>query len=361
MACSEARLEANRRNAQLSTGPKTEAGKAVARGNALKDGFTGKGIVMPPPMKADFEFEYAQWAKDYQPTNIEEESLLKTLALASARIIPLHNELNRLEETNRERELECGAIERTAAVQHWYRRLSSNPALALAEIQRTSTGCRWLAERWEAFEFGLEDGGCRWSDDDLKRLLDLLGIPHEERHFSKKARDFENLSKRAKAGDATAHADLLERVAGQRRRLVHEGDRLERGHETFTREMMISGKHVDMSPAMLRLRRLEAANAQTYYRCLALFKKLRAAAAPKPAIKQPDPPKPPPPPPPARKPATLPTSSQRIDPLLMDPDEYLAILTDRLKKKSDDRANETRNVVNGVYMNITAAAPHTRG
>ena len=31
-------LEANRRNAQLSTGPRTEQGKAIARMNALKHG-----------------------------------------------------------------------------------------------------------------------------------------------------------------------------------------------------------------------------------------------------------------------------------------------------------------------------------
>ena len=117
---------------------------------------------------------------------------------------------------------------------------------------------------------------------------------------------------------------------------------------------------------MMRLRRLEAANTQTYYRCLALFQKLRAAgapaAAPKPTVKQPEPPNPPPPPTPAWKPATLPTGSQGLDPLLMeDPDEYLAIITDRLRKRREDRASGASNVVNGVYMNITAAAPNTRG
>jgi hypothetical protein len=35
---SQARINANKRNAQKSTGPKTEAGKARARFNALKDG-----------------------------------------------------------------------------------------------------------------------------------------------------------------------------------------------------------------------------------------------------------------------------------------------------------------------------------
>jgi hypothetical protein len=36
MYCSEARLAANRRNAALSTGPKTLEGKAKSRANSLK-------------------------------------------------------------------------------------------------------------------------------------------------------------------------------------------------------------------------------------------------------------------------------------------------------------------------------------
>jgi hypothetical protein len=47
VATSDARIEANRKNAQLSTGPKTPEGKAVCRQNALKNGLTGEGIVLP--------------------------------------------------------------------------------------------------------------------------------------------------------------------------------------------------------------------------------------------------------------------------------------------------------------------------
>lgn len=40
-----AQLEANRRNAQRSTGPRTEAGRARAAQNAVKHGFTGRLLV----------------------------------------------------------------------------------------------------------------------------------------------------------------------------------------------------------------------------------------------------------------------------------------------------------------------------
>jgi hypothetical protein len=38
-------IAANQLNAQKSTGPKTDEGKAISRGNALKHGFAGSGIV----------------------------------------------------------------------------------------------------------------------------------------------------------------------------------------------------------------------------------------------------------------------------------------------------------------------------
>ena len=42
---SAAQLEANRRNAQHSTGPRTSAGKSRSSQNAVKHGFTGRLLV----------------------------------------------------------------------------------------------------------------------------------------------------------------------------------------------------------------------------------------------------------------------------------------------------------------------------
>ena len=44
---SERKIEANRRNAQRSTGPKTEEGKDKVRLNALKHGLCAETIVLP--------------------------------------------------------------------------------------------------------------------------------------------------------------------------------------------------------------------------------------------------------------------------------------------------------------------------
>ena len=44
---SERKLQANRANAKHSTGPRTEAGKAVARRNALKHGILSRSLNLP--------------------------------------------------------------------------------------------------------------------------------------------------------------------------------------------------------------------------------------------------------------------------------------------------------------------------
>lgn len=365
MACSAARLEANRRNALLSTGPRTEAGKAVSRCNALKDGFTGEGKVMPPAIKAEYDREYARWSDHYQPVGIEEESLVKILALTQSRMIPMQDEIERLGEQNRRYELDCGEGERRSSVQRWYRRLPDDPGLAVAEMIRTSIGCRWLAARWEALEFGLADGRCKWKDDDLKRIFDLIGIPADERHLSPAVHDFESLYKKIKADDAdadaeakaAAHAQLLELVAGYRRELINEADRLESGHETYIREITENGRHVDLSPAMMRLRRLDAANLRTFTRCLEQLRKLRAVA-PVPVasvVPKPEPPKPEPPRP-------QPPAASREVPRRPGLDYRTASAAEIWKAfKAELEESVMSGLDDDVHMDIVAAAPGTRG
>src|SRR5262245_46217565 len=76
---SDARIAANRRNAQLSTGPKTAAGKAVSRLNGLKHGRRSKVLCMPVlPQEDPKELErlVAQFVRDGRPASAMERSLL---------------------------------------------------------------------------------------------------------------------------------------------------------------------------------------------------------------------------------------------------------------------------------------------
>jgi hypothetical protein len=69
---SEKQLEANRRNAQLSTGPKTEAGKARCAMNAGKDPLTGQVHIMTAEDRIAFNAFSARLTKDYDPRGEQE-------------------------------------------------------------------------------------------------------------------------------------------------------------------------------------------------------------------------------------------------------------------------------------------------
>jgi len=77
---SGARLAANRENAQKSTGPRTDEGKAKTRFNSVKHGLTGATILFTNPADAQ---RYNQHSFDYQhlyqPVGPEENSLVQSI------------------------------------------------------------------------------------------------------------------------------------------------------------------------------------------------------------------------------------------------------------------------------------------
>src|SRR5713226_8115722 len=75
-----AKLAANRRNAQKSTGPRTPEGKARVRLNALKHGLTAKQAPITPEEAAEFDTLLADFRSDLRPTNPLEDSRVLEIA-----------------------------------------------------------------------------------------------------------------------------------------------------------------------------------------------------------------------------------------------------------------------------------------
>ncbi|WZP00700.1 hypothetical protein EP7_002349 [Isosphaeraceae bacterium EP7] len=67
MPATPAQIRANRENATKSTGPKSSAGKEVARRNALKHGLAGRGTVMVPDDEFEKSRRLASWSVDLIP------------------------------------------------------------------------------------------------------------------------------------------------------------------------------------------------------------------------------------------------------------------------------------------------------
>ena len=87
MAATPAQINANRLNAQRSTGPKSVEGKDAARRNALKHGLTGGGVVLP----GEDEREVAIREAAFRDQLVDEGdalvgALVRQMAIASIRV-----------------------------------------------------------------------------------------------------------------------------------------------------------------------------------------------------------------------------------------------------------------------------------
>src|SRR5919107_1781467 len=77
---SQKQIEANRRNAQKSTGPISDLGKATARFNALKHGMTASTAVLPYEDPLSYAELRESLVATYQPANAVEASLVEVIA-----------------------------------------------------------------------------------------------------------------------------------------------------------------------------------------------------------------------------------------------------------------------------------------
>jgi hypothetical protein len=73
-------IEANRRNAQHSTGPKTEAGKKRSRRNALRHGLSAETVIGMLEDAEDYKAFEASVAAGFQASTAVERELVLRLA-----------------------------------------------------------------------------------------------------------------------------------------------------------------------------------------------------------------------------------------------------------------------------------------
>src|SRR3954467_9310326 len=82
-------IEANRRNAQKSTGPNTTEGKNIARANACKHGLAATTLLYSP-MRHEDRTEFEEMRSDlihsWNPVGIKELHLVEMIAGAYARM-----------------------------------------------------------------------------------------------------------------------------------------------------------------------------------------------------------------------------------------------------------------------------------
>lgn len=83
---SQLQIEANRRNARLSTGPKTAEGRATSRMNALKHGLTARQMVLFDETTEDFEAFFSEIIAALKPGDPVETQLAERIAVCAWRL-----------------------------------------------------------------------------------------------------------------------------------------------------------------------------------------------------------------------------------------------------------------------------------
>jgi len=138
----QSQIDANRRNAQKSTGPTTPEGRAAVRHNALKHGLTSEVLIPMDEDRPQFDRLCDAFETEFQPIGPTEESLLENLVAAKWRL-------------GRARKEETGFFVKCAIkLEHdsqEYRELARNARLAMI-VDLDSAGPNTLAKisRYEA-------------------------------------------------------------------------------------------------------------------------------------------------------------------------------------------------------------------
>src|SRR5438270_12722985 len=81
------RIAANQRNAQLSTGPTSETGKAKSSLNAVKTGLTGRTVLLPGDDAEAYQTHIDSFFHRWDPVGDGERNLAQSLADTEWRLL----------------------------------------------------------------------------------------------------------------------------------------------------------------------------------------------------------------------------------------------------------------------------------
>ena len=173
-ASSDRKIEANRRNASKSSGPKSAEGKEKSRRNGWKHGMAAV-VVVPEEETAAFDAARAEWAAQIKPENVAEESLVEQMAAADVRM----KRCARVAETA----MEGDAIEAVrrweAKRRHRVRRmaqdLKDDPVNVVADLEAIELRLRLADPPLEGSSTAASGSGSRWGRPSLEEATRLLG------------------------------------------------------------------------------------------------------------------------------------------------------------------------------------------
>jgi hypothetical protein len=175
---SPAQIEANRRNAQRSTGPTSETGKAISSQNALKHGLSGSTTAALMASESDrslLEERKALWRPEFRPQGAEEEAFFETLVAEQIRVERCRDAFFSLcRDYGRRAQLRWD-VDRRREADDLALKLGRSPQAVARQLEDTKQGAEVKLEFWRALSSSLEKHGT-WTDAQRSLALDLLGV-----------------------------------------------------------------------------------------------------------------------------------------------------------------------------------------
>ena len=173
---SAARIAANRLNAQKSSGPKTAAGKARSRANALKHGLTGAGVALPTEDQSRVAARFVQFQEDMGPSDMLGMVLVQEMALMSVRL----DRAARHEAAVLAAAVGRAAVEfdlaRLAEVDRLFETIAANPGENQRRLLTIPEGVDRLIEALSAAKNQIEGGQARfWGEEERGQIEAFFG------------------------------------------------------------------------------------------------------------------------------------------------------------------------------------------
>jgi hypothetical protein len=281
-----AQIEANKRNVQMSTGPKTKSGKAKASLNSLKHGERAKVVVpvLPQEDPRELDAKIRRWVEDLQPGDDPERDLVARAARISwlldraercetaglavrvrAAMLPSNVEtIEKVCDLGRKLLYNAGPRILPVSGPPW----DDNPAAFLCGLESTAEGCRWLLERWTVLGDMLEREAI-WTLTDLYRSIRLQG-----KHPVDAVND-PDLNLQIQAWEMMspgAAVDFWERC-------YHQTPKVDPGFQGFMEWREIADKPADEAEAMVLIKRMIAGRIERLEELIAVHEEIAGEEA----------------------------------------------------------------------------------